>query len=65
MISLNLILNKAEKNIPIESKKDSVEINFEPNDPYGEYGIDVSRDHVSSTSNSKTDILCELFSVSI
>jgi len=61
---LNLILSKAEKNISIESKKDVTTSNFEPNDPYGEYGMEVSHNQTSNTSNSKTEILCELFSVS-
>lgn len=61
---LNLILSKAEKNISIESKKDIAPSNFESNDPYGEYGMEVSHNQISNTSNSKTDILCELFNVS-
>ena len=61
---LNLILNKAEKNISIDHKKDVVSSNFESNDPYGEYGMEVSHIQTPNTTNSKTDILCELFSVS-
>jgi hypothetical protein len=60
---LNLILSKAEKDISIESKKD-IAPNFESNDPYGEYGMEVSHNQISNTNNSKTDILCELFNVS-
>jgi hypothetical protein len=61
---LNLILSKAEKNISIESKKDVTTSNFEPNDPYGEYGMEVSHAQTLNTTNSKTDTLCELFNIS-
>jgi hypothetical protein len=61
---LTLILSKAPlQNINAPVVKEFNDI--EPNDPYGEYGMD--NDVVQSSSGQKTtlDTLCELFGVSI
>ena len=63
---LNIILQRFDKNLKIESKKEIFSGDLETSNPYGEYGFDTdNKQPISqvSTSNDTVNTLCEIFGV--
>lgn len=64
---LNIILQRYDKNLKIDPKKEIFLSDVETSNPYGEYGFDTdNKEYTKQVSNSSKDLvdtLCEIFSV--